>query len=161
MNPIIPCLWLNDNIEEAVNFYVGIFPDAKITEITRYPASDQPALQGYEGKVLTIDFTLRGQSYTALNGGPGVEFSPAVSFQIICEDQAETDYYWEKLSAGGDPEAQECGWLKDQYGLSWQIVPKEFLAIVLHADEATRTKAFRAMHGMKKLDLAALRAGVA
>ncbi len=158
MNAIIPCLWFDDNAEEAVNFYLGIFPDSKITDITRYPASDHPAHQGREGKVLTLSFTLRGQPYTALNGGPHFRFNEAVSFQIMCEDQAETDYYWEKLGAGGDPEAQQCGWVKDRYGLSWQIIPKPFLALIQHPDEATRTKAFRVMLGMKKLDLAALEA---
>ena len=158
MSSIIPCLWFDDNAEEAVDFYLSIFPDSKITGITRYPASDHPAHVGREGKVLIISFTLRGREYTALNGGPHFRFNEAVSFQILCEDQAETDYYWEKLSAGGDPDAQECGWLKDRYGLSWQIIPKLFLALLQHPDEATRTKAFRSIHGMKKLDLAALEA---
>jgi len=161
MDSIIPCLWFDDNAGEAVDFYLGIFPDSKITDITRYPVSDHPAHEGREGKVLTIAFTLRGQPYTALNGGPHFRFNEAVSFQIMCEDQAEADHYWEKLAAGGDPEAQQCGWVKDRFGLSWQIIPKPFLALIQHPDEAIRTKAFRAMLDMKKLDLAALQSAIA
>lgn len=107
-SPPIPCLWFDQNAEEAVDFYVSIFPDSRITEITRYPASDHPAHVGREGTVLTISFLLRGREYTALNGGPHFRFSEAVSLQVLCEDQEETDYYWEKLRAGGDPEAQIC-----------------------------------------------------
>lgn len=160
MNSIIPCLWFDTNAEEAVGFYISVFPDSSIHKISRYPASEHPAHEGREGSVLTIDFTLRGQNYTALNAGPHFRFNEAVSFQVMCEDQAETDYYWEKLTSGGDPEAQQCGWVKDKFGLSWQIVPKPFLALVLHDDETIRTKAFKAMCDMKKLDIAALEAAV-
>ncbi len=160
MDSIIPCLWFDDNAEEAVDFYLGIFPDSKITGITRYPASDHPAHVGREGQVLTVSFTLRGREYTALNGGPHFRFNEGVSFQIMCEDQAETDYYWERLSVGGDPEAQVCGWLKDRYGLSWQIIPKPFLVLLRHPDEAIRAKTFSAIHCMRKLDLAALEAAI-
>lgn len=160
MGPLVPCLWFDDNAEDAVDFYLSIFPDSKITDITRYPASGHPAHAGREGTVLTISFTLHGQEYMALNGGPPFQFTEAVSFQILCEDQAETDYYWEKLGAGGDPDAQQCGWLKDRYGLSWQIIPKRFFALLQHPDKATRTKAFHAIQDMKKLDLAAVEAAI-
>ncbi|HEY2986285.1 MAG TPA: VOC family protein, partial [Candidatus Binatia bacterium] len=123
MQKITPCLWFDSNAEEAVNFYTAIFKNSKIGNISRYGEAGYEIHGKPAGTVLTIEFELNGQAFTALNGGPMFKFNEAVSFQVGCESQEEVDYYWEKLSAGGDKKAQQCGWLKDKYGLSWQIVP--------------------------------------
>src|SRR5687767_12461456 len=120
---IAPCLWFADEAEEAANFYVGIFPNSRVRTITRYGKAGQEFHRKPEGSVMTVEFELDGQSFTGLNGGPLFKFNEAISFQVTCETQAEIDRYWEKLGEGGDPEAQQCGWLKDKFGLSWQIVP--------------------------------------
>ena len=152
MQKITPFLWFDGNAEEAMNFYTSIFRNAKVGSISRYgEAGPGPA-----GSVLTASFELEGLQFTALNGGPHFKFNEAVSFQIECETQAEVDYYWEKLGAGGDPNAQQCGWLKDKFGLSWQVVPKGMAAVLNDPDTTKSKRAFEAMLQMKKLDIAGL-----
>lgn len=159
MDKIVPCLWFDANAEEAVDFYLGIFPNSRILETTYYTESDHPAHEGRAGSVLTIEFELNGRTYTALNGGPQFQFTEAVSFQVMCDNQEEIDYYWEKLSAGGASEAQMCGWLKDKFGVSWQIVPRELLALISQQDPAANSRVMKALLTMIKLDLAALKTG--
>ena len=123
MQKITPCLWFDNNAEEAVNFYSGIFKDCRIKQISRY-GKEGAAISGRpEGSVMTIAFQLEGQDFIALNGGPIFKFNEAVSFQVFCDTQDEVDYYWDNLTKGGDEKAQQCGWLKDKYGASWQVVP--------------------------------------
>ncbi len=126
MKLITPNLWFDGNAQEAVDFYVSVFPDSKITSTVRYPDSAEEGLADFQlnlaGKVLTINFELSGNKYVAINAGPEFKFNESISFSIPCEDQKEIDYYWEKLSSV--PESEQCGWCKDKYGLSWQIVPK-------------------------------------
>ena len=153
---ISPFLWFDTQAEEAARFYVGIFPDSRVTEISRYPAAGQEVHGRPPGSVMTVAFELGGQPYTALNGGPHVRFNEAVSFVVHCADQGEVDRYWEKLGAGGPIEAQQCGWLKDRFGLSWRVVPDMMLRLLTDPDEGRRTRAFTAMMQMKKLDIAAI-----
>lgn len=151
MSKITPCLWFDHRIQEAVDLYVSLFPNSRITETTHYPEGGmQPA-----GTVLTIAFELDGRPFTALNGGPMFQFNEAVSFQIDCADQAEVDRYWEALTANGGQESQ-CGWLKDPYGLSWQVVPRRMLELMSDSDPARAARAMAAMMPMKKIDLAAI-----
>jgi predicted 3-demethylubiquinone-9 3-methyltransferase (glyoxalase superfamily) len=154
---INPCLWFADQAEEAANYYVGIFKHSRIREITRYSDVGQEAHGQPPGSVMTVRFELAGCEFMALNGGPTFTFNEAISLMVQCEDQKEIDYYWEKLGAGGDPQAQVCGWLKDRYGLSWQINWKD--AEDLWQDETSpRTKrALAAMMKMKKIDIAELK----
>lgn len=126
MQKITPNLWFDGNAKEAVNYYVSVFPDGKITNVENYPNSAEEGLADFQlelaGKVLTVEFEIGGTQFVAINAGPAFKFNEAVSFSVPCKDQAEIDYYWEKLSAV--PEAEQCGWCKDKYGLSWQIVPE-------------------------------------
>ena len=154
---ITPCLWFDDQAEDAAKFYTGIFKNSKITTVSRYPDAGQEVHGKPAGTVLTVEFELDGQSFTALNGGPHFKFTEAVSFQIECESQDEVDFFWEKLGAGGQPEAQQCGWVKDKFGLSWQVVPRGFADMMNAPDAEAVKRAFSAMLGMKKLDLAELR----
>jgi predicted 3-demethylubiquinone-9 3-methyltransferase (glyoxalase superfamily) len=154
---ITPCLWFDDQAEEAARFYTGIFSNSRIGTISRYGEAGQEIHGGKPGSVLTVAFELDGQSFTALNGGPAFKFNEAVSLQINCETQAEVDYYWSKLSAGGDEKAQQCGWLKDKYGLSWQVVPRVLIDMLTDSDRAKADRAMGAMLKMKKLDIAKLR----
>lgn len=150
MPTITPNFWFDTRSLEAAEFYVSVFPNSKITNITYYgEAGPREA-----GMVLTVDFELDGQPYTALNGGPEFTFSEALSLLVNCADQAEVDYYWEKLGEGG--EEGPCGWLKDRFGFSWQINPVGFNEILNDPDPARGQRAMQAMFGMKKLDLAAL-----
>jgi len=153
---ISPCLWFDHQAEDAARFYTGIFKDSKITAISRYPEVGQEIHGKPPGSVLTVAFELNGQSFTALNGGPVFKFNEAVSFQIECETQEEVDYYWERLSEGGAPQAQQCGWLADKFGLSWQVVPKVLPEMLMDPDTAKSRRAFQAMLQMKKLDIAGL-----
>ena len=153
---ISPCLWFDRQAEDAARFYTGIFKDSKITAISRYPDAGQEIHGQPPGSVLTVAFELEGQSFTALNGGPHFKFNEAISLQIECETQEEVDYYWERLSEGGDPQAQQCGWLKDKFGLSWQVVPKGMAEMLNDPDTAKSRRAFEAMMQMKKLDIAGL-----
>ena len=157
MTRIRPNLWFDTRAEDAARFYTGIFKHSKLGAITRYPAAGQEVHGKAPGTVMTVEFELDGQSFIALNGGPQFAFNEAVSFEIDCEDQAEVDYYWARLSEGGDPAAQQCGWLKDQFGVSWQVVPRGMEAMMNDPNNAKSERAFQAMLQMKKLDLAALR----
>jgi predicted 3-demethylubiquinone-9 3-methyltransferase (glyoxalase superfamily) len=150
---IVPCLWFDTEAEEAVDFYVSVIPGSRIDSVQRAPG-DYPA--GNAGAVLMVEFTLGGTRFTALNGGPFFKFNEAISLQIEVEDQAAMDRLYTALSAV--PEAEQCGWLKDRYGLSWQLVPKPFMALMKNPDPAVRTRVFEAMMGMKRLDVAALQA---
>ncbi len=152
---IAPCLWFDSQAEEAANFYVGVFKNSKITQISRYPKAGQETHHRAPGSVLTVAFELDGQSFTALNGGPIFKFNEALSLQIFVEDQKEYDYYWDRLTPGGDPKSHVCGWLKDRYGLSWQVVPRKMLDWWTQMDEKAE-RAFAAMMKMGKLDIAAL-----
>jgi len=154
---ITPCLWFDDQAEEAARFYTAIFKDSKITAISRYPDAGRDVHGKPPGTVMVAAFELDGQSFTALNGGPHFKLNEAVSFQVEGATQEEVDYFWEKLSDGGDPAARQCGWLKDKFGLSWQIVPKILPELLANADTASSQRAFEAMLRMKKLDIAALR----
>jgi predicted 3-demethylubiquinone-9 3-methyltransferase (glyoxalase superfamily) len=144
-----------------VAFYLGIFPNSRILEIARYPKSEHPAHHGREGEVLTIGFELNGQSYTALNGGPFFQFTEAVSLQVMCDTQGEIDWYWEQLCKGGDEQARQCGWLKDRFGLSWQIVPARLIELLTTSDTATAARVMQAMLTMSKIEIAALEAAAA
>jgi predicted 3-demethylubiquinone-9 3-methyltransferase (glyoxalase superfamily) len=149
---IVPNLWFDTQAEEAAAFYVSVFKQGRILNVSRYTdAGPRPA-----GTVMTVEFELDGQRFVAINGGPQFTFDEAVSFQIDCEDQDEVDYYWEKLTEGG--QEVQCGWLKDRYGLSWQVVPSGMDEIFSDPDPGRAERAMRAMLRMKKLDIAALRA---
>jgi predicted 3-demethylubiquinone-9 3-methyltransferase (glyoxalase superfamily) len=153
---ITPCFWFDHQGEEAARFYTGIFPNSRITLIARYGKAGQEVHGREPGSVMTVAFELAGQSFTALNGGPIFKFNEAVSLQIMCDSQQEVDHFWTRLSEGGDPAAQQCGWLKDKYGLSWQVVPKALLDWVVDPDARKAERTFTAMLQMKKLDIAAL-----
>jgi predicted 3-demethylubiquinone-9 3-methyltransferase (glyoxalase superfamily) len=152
---IAPCLWFDNQGEEAAKFYVSIFKNSKIVQIARYGKAGQETHKQPEGAVMTVAFELEGLPFTALNGGPIFKFNEAISLQIYVDDQKELDYYWDKLTAGGDPKSHVCGWLKDKYGLSWQVVPKKMVEWFTKPDERSQ-RAFAAMMKMGKLDLAAL-----
>jgi len=152
-----PCLWFDEQAEEAAHFYVGIFKNSRITTITRYGTAGFDVHHRPAGSVMTVGFVLDGQSFTALNGGPAFTFNEAISFEVNCATQDEIDYYWEKLSAGGDPKAQQCGWLKDRYGLSWQVVPSNIADLFVDEESEGAQRAMEAMLKMKKLDIAELR----
>lgn len=146
MSKITPFLWFDDNADEAVDFYCSVFPNSKVT--TKNTMSDETP--GPKGKTYTIAFELDGQPFTALNGGPGVfEFTGAISFVVSCKDQAEVDYYWERLSA--DPASEQCGWLKDKYGVTWQIVPTALADLLSDPDSEKAARVTRAMLKMKKI----------
>jgi len=150
-NKLTPFLWFDSQAEEAARFYCSIFKKSKIGRIARYPEGSP----GPAGSVMTVEFKLEGQDYVALNGGPHFKFTEAVSLVINCKDQKEVDYYWDKLLAGGGKPSQ-CGWLKDKYGFSWQVVPTAMLALWTGKDKAKAQRAMQAMLGMVKLDLAAI-----
>jgi predicted 3-demethylubiquinone-9 3-methyltransferase (glyoxalase superfamily) len=152
---ITPCLWFDSQAEEAAKYYTGIFKNSKITKIARYGEVGQEIHHRPPGSVMTVAFELDGQPFTALNGGPVFKFNEAVSLQVNCKTQEEIDYYWDKLGAGGDKNAQQCGWVKDKYGLSWQIVPT-IMAELFGESSPKADRAMQAMLGMKKLDIAAL-----
>jgi len=154
---ITPCLWFDDQAEEAVRFYTGIFKNSRILQLSRYGEAGQEVHGRPAGSVMVVAFELDGQRFTALNGGPLFEFNEAISLQVSCETQDEVDYYWDKLSAGGDETAQQCGWLKDRYGVSWQIVPSVLPEIMSGGDTAGSGRAMQAMLQMKKLDIDALK----
>jgi predicted 3-demethylubiquinone-9 3-methyltransferase (glyoxalase superfamily) len=149
---ITPCLWYNHDAEEAANFYVTLFPDSRIDSVVRSPA-DNPSTK--EGAVLVVEFTLAGQPYLGLNGGPQFPFTEAVSFQVRTDDQAETDRLWDALIANGGAESQ-CGWLKDRWGLSWQITPQRLLDLMADKDRDRARRVMEAMMTMKKIDIAAV-----
>lgn len=156
MQKITPFLWFDHQAEEAAKFYVSIFKNSKLGTITRYVKEGHEIHKQPEGRVMSVDFQLEDQAFTALNGGPLFQFNESVSFQVHCETQEEVDYYWNALSAGGDPKAQQCGWLKDKYGLSWQVVPTVLPKLLSGKDKQKSERVMKALLQMKKLDIAAL-----
>jgi predicted 3-demethylubiquinone-9 3-methyltransferase (glyoxalase superfamily) len=152
---IAPCLWFDDQAEEAAKHYCGIFRNSRIVTLTRYGKAGFEVHRRPEGSVMVVAFELDGQPFTALNGGPIFKFNEAVSLQVHCDTQEEIDYYWERLSAGGDARAQQCGWLKDRYGLSWQVVPSRMQDLIKDGG-AKGDRVMSALLGMRKLDVAAL-----
>jgi predicted 3-demethylubiquinone-9 3-methyltransferase (glyoxalase superfamily) len=154
---ITPCLWFDTQAEEAANYYVSIFNNAKVLETTRYGEAAAKVSGMPAGSVLTVTFELEGQEFMALNGGPVFQFSQAISFIVNCETQEEVDELWEKLSAGGDPAAQQCGWLKDKYGVSWQIVPTALGEMLQDKDPQKAERVMGALLPMKKIDINGLK----
>jgi predicted 3-demethylubiquinone-9 3-methyltransferase (glyoxalase superfamily) len=157
MKNITPCLWFDTQAEDAAKFYTSIFKNSRIKHIQRYSEVGKEFHGKPPGSVMVASFEINGQEFTALNGGPLFKISEAVSFQIMCESQDEVDYYWEKLTQGGDASAQACGWLKDKFGVSWQVIPIEFLEILSGPDGQRAQRAMTAMFQMKKLDLNAIK----
>jgi len=157
MKKISPCLWFDNQAEEAARYYCSIFKDSRITEISHYTEAGQETHGQPAGRVLAVGFELNGQPFTAMNGGPLFKFNEAISLQVPCDTQEEIDYYWDKLCNGGDPAAQVCGWLKDKYGLSWQVFPHEVQQMLLDPDREKAGRAMAALMTMRKMDLAALR----
>lgn len=157
MPKITPFLWFDHKAEEAARFYASIFKNSKIGEVTRYSdqGGDPVGMPG--GTVMTVSFQLEGQDFVALNGGPHYKFTEAISFVIHCESQQEVDYYWSRLSEGGDEKAQQCGWLKDKFGLSWQVVPKVLFELLQDKDGEKVKRVTHAMLQMKKLDIRKLK----
>ena len=153
MQKISPCLWFDNIAEEAVQFYVSIFKNSKMGNVTHYGKEGYEIHKKKEGTVMTIDFEIEGQKFLALNGGPIFKFNEAVSFQIYCETQDEVDYYWDKLTEGGDKNAQVCGWLKDKFGVSWQVVPNVLVKMLQDKDSKKTENVMRVMLQMQKLDI--------
>lgn len=156
INKIVPCLWFDTQAEDAANFYVLIFKDSRITRVNHFSDTGHEIHGQPAGLVLTVTFELEGQPFTALNGGPQFKFNEALSLQVMCTTQDEIDYYWERLSEGGDQKSQQCGWLKDKYGLCWQVVPEQIADMLSDAKSDGYQRAMSAMLQMKKLDIAAL-----
>ncbi len=157
MQKIAACLWFDDKAEQAANFYTSIFKNSKVGDITLY-GNEGYEIHGREaGSVATVEFEIEGQEFVALNGGPIFKFNEAISFQVYCETQEEVDYYWQKLSEGGDEKAQQCGWLKDKYGVSWQIVPTVLINMLKDKDTKKSDRVMKVMLQMHKLDINILR----
>jgi predicted 3-demethylubiquinone-9 3-methyltransferase (glyoxalase superfamily) len=150
-------LWFDDQAEQAAAFYTRIFKNSKIGSISRYSEAGFEVHGKPAGTVMTVAFELDGQAFTALNGGPMFKFNEAISFQVMCETQEEVDYYWEKLGEGGDPKTQQCGWLKDKFGVSWQVVPSGLPALISDPDPKKSQKAMQALLQMKKIIIADLK----
>ncbi len=155
--PITPCLWFDRQAEDAARFYTGIFKSSKMGSISRYTEAGREVHGQAPGTAMTVEFELEGQPFTALNGGPHFKFTEAVSFQIMCRTQEEIDYYWNRLGEGGDPKAQQCGWVKDKFGLSWQVVPVALGEMMSDPDKQKAGRVMEAMLKMKKLDIAGLK----
>ena len=153
---ISPCLWFDNQAEEAARFYVSVFPNARVAGVAHYGQAGQDIHGRAPGTVMTVDFELDGTPFIALNGGPLFQFNESVSFTVYCDDQAEIDHYWSRLGEGGDPAAQQCGWLKDRFGVSWQVVPRVVPDMMTDPDAARRERVMAALLKMKKLDIAAL-----
>ena len=154
---ITPFLWFDNQAEDAVSFYTSIFKNSRIVSIARYGEEGAEASGRPKGTVMTIAFLLDGQEFVALNGGPIFKFTEAISFVVNCESQEEIDFFWEKLSGGGDEQAQQCGWLKDKYGISWQIVPTVLGELLNNPDPDKSRRVMKALLGMKKIDMETLR----
>jgi predicted 3-demethylubiquinone-9 3-methyltransferase (glyoxalase superfamily) len=154
---ISPCLWFDDQAEPAAEYYCGIFKDSKIVRVSRYTAEGREIHRKPPGSVLTVEFELERQPFTALNGGPEFKFNEAVSLMVLCKTQEEIDTYWDKLRAGGDEKAQVCGWLKDKYGVSWQVVPAILAELMGDKDAAKSGRVMAALMKMKKLDIETLK----
>lgn len=161
MDRLVPCLWFDHQAEEAATFYVSVFKHSKITAVSRFTKAGFETHHRPAGSVMTVDFELDGQRFTALNGGPAFTFSEAISFQVFCETQQDIDYYWEKLSQGGDAKAQQCGWLKDRYGVSWQVIPRMMNDLFTDHKSGKSERAMEAMLRMKKINIAELERAVA
>jgi len=153
---ITPCLWFDGEAEEAANYYCTLFKNSRITEISRYGNAGYEIHRRPAGSVMTVEFELEGQPFTALNGGPEFKFNEAVSFQVSCESQEDLDYHWDRLTQGGDEKAQICGWLKDRYGVSWQVVPTLLAKMMTDPDVEKRDRVMSAFLKMKKIDIAKL-----
>jgi predicted 3-demethylubiquinone-9 3-methyltransferase (glyoxalase superfamily) len=156
MQKVTPMLWFDTEAEEAAKFYVSVFKNSKMGSISRYGEG----MPGRKGSVMTVSFEIEGQAFTALNGGPQFKFTEAISLVVNCETQTEIDYYWDKLTAGGGKEV-ECGWLKDKFGLSWQIVPAVVFDLIKQSDQKKSDRVMQAVMQMKKLDIAALQRAAA
>jgi predicted 3-demethylubiquinone-9 3-methyltransferase (glyoxalase superfamily) len=156
MQKITPFLWFDNQAEEAVKFYTSVFRNSKIGTMVRYDEAGARAAGRPKGSVMTAAFQIEGQDFTAINGGPVFKFTEAVSFVVSCETQADVDYYWTRLGEGGDPKAQQCGWLKDKFGLSWQIVPTALSRLLGDKDVKKSQRVMEAMLQMKKIDIAKL-----
>lgn len=149
----VTCLWFDRQAEEAAQFYTRIFENSSIGAISRYTEAGREIHGRVPGEVLTVSFDLDGQSFTALNGGPQFKFNEAISLQVMCDTQREIDHFWEKLSDGGDPAAQQCGWLKDKYGVSWQILPRILPDLLADPDSSKTNRVMTVLFGMKKLEI--------
>lgn len=158
---ITPNLWFDTEAEDAAKFYTSIFKRSKISRVSRYTNAGKEIHKKEPGSVMTVEFVLAGQSFVALNGGPDFKFNESISFAINCDDQKEIDYFWDKLSSGGDPKAQQCGWLKDKFGLSWQIVPEVLDELMADEDHEKVERTVDAMFKMKKLNIEELEAAAA
>jgi predicted 3-demethylubiquinone-9 3-methyltransferase (glyoxalase superfamily) len=156
LKKITPNLWFDDQAEEAVNYYLSIFKNSRILRVCHYGEEGQEIHKMPAGSIMTIEFEIEGQSFIALNGGPVFHFTEAISFVVDCQTQEDIDYYWERLTPGGDPASQQCGWLKDKYGVSWQIVPTLLNNLIADQNTPQSARAMRAMLGMKKLNIEAL-----
>lgn len=156
MRKVSTCLWFDSNALEAAEFYVGVFENSKILKVVQYGSAGVEIHHRPAGSVMTVSFELQGAPFTALNGGPAFQFSPAISLVVHCRSQNEIDYYWEKLSQGGNVEAQQCGWLQDQFGVSWQIAPAAMLEWISDSNQAAPDRVMSALLSMKKPDIAAL-----
>jgi predicted 3-demethylubiquinone-9 3-methyltransferase (glyoxalase superfamily) len=154
---ITPFLWFDSQAEEAVGFYTSVFKNSKIVSVSRYGEEGAEASGRPKGTVMTIAFQLDGQEFVALNGGPIFAFTEAISFVVNCESQEEIDYYWETLSKGGEEKAQQCGWLKDRYGLSWQVIPRMLVDLLNDVDPDKSSRVMKAMLEMKKIDIDTLK----
>jgi len=154
---ITPCLWFDDQAEEAATLYTSVFPGSRIVTVSRYGEAGREVHGRPPGSVMVVAFELEGQAFTALNGGPVFKFNEAISLRVSCRTQEEVDHYWEKLSRGGDERAQQCGWLKDRYGLSWQIVPVALMEMMADPDPVKAGRVMQAMLQMKKIDIKGLR----
>ncbi|HUG76091.1 MAG TPA: VOC family protein [Burkholderiales bacterium] len=157
MTQITPCLWFDGEAEEAARFYTGIFKNSKITAISRYGEAGREVHGQPAGKVLTVAFELEGRPFTALNGGPQFKFNEAVSFQVPCKTQEEIDDYWDRLGAGGDARARQCGWLKDRFGVSWQVFPSALVDMLQDKDRKKADRVMQAMLKMTKMDIQGLK----
>jgi len=156
MQKVTPFLWFDDQAEEAAKFYTSIFKNSKVGKITRYGEAAEKAAGRPAGSVMTVEFELESQKFTALNGGPVFKFNESVSFVVNCDTQEEVDYFWEKLTAGGGQES-ECGWLKDKFGVSWQVVPRALMDMLQDKDPKKSERVMKAMLQMQKLDIKTLK----
>jgi predicted 3-demethylubiquinone-9 3-methyltransferase (glyoxalase superfamily) len=156
MEALQTCLWFDSEAEDAAKFYTSIFKNSTIGKVTHFGKEGFEIHGRPEGSVMTIDFELNGMKFSALNGGPMFKFNESISFQIWCDTQEEIDRYWTKLSEGGDPAAQQCGWLKDKYGLSWQVIPRRLTELLFSSDKVKSGRAMNAMLQMKKMDISQL-----
>lgn len=158
MQKITPFLWFNSEAEEAARLYTSVFTNSRIVKVVRYGEAGEEVHGGTPGSVMTVEFELEGQRFTALNGGPLFKFNESISFVVDCADQVEVDHFWSKLSEGGDASAQQCGWLKDKFGVSWQIVPRALVELLSDKDAERAGRVMNAMLKMKKIDIAGLKA---